>query len=87
MLTIPPVRFSNPQVRWFVSNTVGGPVTFGFLNPSILLPARVVELPDDLREAIAHHELAHVRRRDWLFVLLKKRFAACCGSIRRSGSC
>jgi TonB family protein len=69
MLTIPPVRFSNPRVRWFVSSTVGGPVTFGFLNPSILLPERVVELPDDLREAIAHHELAHVRRRDWLFVL------------------
>jgi TonB family protein len=72
MLTIPPVPFSNPQVRWFVSNTVGGPVTFGFLNPSILLPARVVELDADLREAIAHHELAHVRRRDWLFVLLEE---------------
>jgi TonB family protein len=72
MLTIPPVRFSNPRVRWFVSNTVGGPVTFGFLNPSILLPARVVELDADLREAIAHHELAHVRRRDWLFVLLEE---------------
>jgi TonB family protein len=72
MLTIPPVRFSNPRVRWFVSTTVGGPVTFGFLNPSILLPARVCELPDDLREAIAHHELAHVRRRDWLFVLLEE---------------
>src|SRR3984885_1893694 len=72
MLTIPPVRFSNPRVRWFVSSTGGGPVTFGFLNPSILLPARVVDLPDDLREAIAHHELAHVRRRDWLFVLLEE---------------
>jgi TonB family protein len=72
MLTIPPVRFSNPRVRWFVSSTVGGPVTFGFLNPSILLPSRVVALPDDLREAIAHHELAHVRRRDWLFVLLEE---------------
>jgi TonB family protein len=72
MLTIPPVRFSNPRVRWYVSSTVGGPVTFGFLNPSILLPARVVELDADLREAIAHHELAHVRRRDWLFVLLEE---------------
>ena len=47
-------------------------MTFGFLNPSILLPARVVELDPDLREAIAHHELAHVRRRDWLFVLLEE---------------
>lgn len=72
MLTIPPVPFSNPRVRWFVSNTVGGPVTFGFLNPSILLPARVAELDADLREAIAHHELAHVRRRDWLFVLFEE---------------
>jgi TonB family protein len=72
MMTIPPVRFSNPRVRWFISNTVGGPVTFGFLNPSILLPARVIELDADLREAIAHHELAHVRRRDWLFVLLEE---------------
>lgn len=72
MLTIPPVRFSSPRVRWFVSSTVGGPVTFGFLNPSILLPERVVDLPDDLREAIAHHELAHVRRRDWLFVLAEE---------------
>jgi TonB family protein len=72
MLTIPPVRFSNPRVRWFVSATVGGPVTFGFLNPSILLPARVIELDDDLREAIAHHELEHVRRRDWLFVLMEE---------------
>jgi TonB family protein len=72
MLAAPPVRFSNPRVRWFVSNTVGGPVTFGFLNPSILLPTRVVELDADLREAIAHHELAHVRRRDWLFVLFEE---------------
>ncbi len=72
MLTIPPVPFSNPGVRWFVSTTVGGPVTFGFLNPAILLPARIAELPADLREAIAHHELAHVRRRDWLFVLLEE---------------
>jgi len=72
MLTIPPVPFSNPRVRWFVSNTVGGPVTFGFLNPSILLPARVAELDPDLREAIAHHELEHVRRGDWIFVLAEE---------------
>jgi len=69
MLTTPPVPFSNPSVRWFISSTVGGPVTFGFVNPSILLPTRVAELPADLREAIAHHELAHVRRGDWLFVV------------------
>lgn len=72
MLAHPPVPFSNPRVRWFVSSTVGGPVTFGFLNPSILLPARVLDLPEDLREAIAQHELTHVRRGDWLFVLAEE---------------
>jgi len=69
MLTAPPVPFSNPRVRWYVSSTVGGPVTFGARNPSILLPARVFDLAPELREAIAHHELEHVRRADWLFVL------------------
>jgi TonB family protein len=33
------------------------------------LPERVLELPYKLREAIACHELIHVRRGDWLFVL------------------
>ncbi len=68
--TLPaPVPFSSPVVRWYASATVPGPVTYGWRRPSILLPERVLELPSKLREAIACHELIHVRRGDWLFVL------------------
>ena len=61
--------FGNGKVHWFVSEAVSSPVTFGWTTASILLPARVMELPADLKEAIACHELIHVQRRDWLFVL------------------
>ena len=71
-LARPPVPFESANVKWYVSDTVSGPVTFGWLRPSILLPARVAELPDGLREAIACHELVHVNRRDWLFVLAEE---------------
>jgi TonB family protein len=64
-----PVPFSSPIVRWYASDSVPGPVTYGWRQPSILLPERVMELPCGLREAIACHELIHVRRGDWLFVL------------------
>ena len=68
--TLPaPVPFSSPIVRWYASDSVPGPVTYGWRQPSILLPERVLELPSKLREAIACHELIHVRRGDWLFVL------------------
>jgi TonB family protein len=71
-LTSPPVPFENLGIRWYVSDTISGPVTFGWLRPSILLPSRVCDLPADLREAIACHELVHVRRGDWLFVLVEE---------------
>jgi TonB family protein len=68
--TLPaPVPFSWPMVRWYASDSVPGPVTYGWRRPSILLPERVLDLPSNLREAIACHELIHVRRGDWLFVL------------------
>ncbi len=65
----PPVPFGNGKVHWYVSEAVSSPVTFGWTTASILLPARVMELPADLKEAIACHELIHVQRRDWLYVL------------------
>jgi outer membrane biosynthesis protein TonB len=64
-----PLPLARRQVNWYVSDTVTGPVTFGWLRPSILLPSRVNQLPAELREAIACHELIHVQRRDWLFVI------------------
>ncbi len=50
-----------------VSERVPGPVTFGFRRPLILLPTRVLEMPAASQEAIACHELIHVRRCDWVW--------------------
>ena len=55
--------------RWYLSDSVPGPVTYGWRKPVILLPSRVLDLPAAIREAIECHELIHVRRGDWLFVL------------------
>ena len=69
----PPVApFEQTRVRWYISDSISSPVTFGWLRPAILLPPRVMGLPGTLREAIACHELIHVRRRDWLFVLAEE---------------
>ncbi len=67
----PPVAFGG-SARWYVSDEVSGPVTFGWLRPTILLPKKMLELPAGAQEAIASHELFHVHRRDWLFVMAEE---------------
>jgi len=50
---------------------VSVPVTFGFLKPSILVPLGMLSnLPADQVETILLHELAHIRRNDYLANLL-----------------
>jgi TonB family protein len=51
----------------YVSPDVSGPVTFGFWRPTVLLPARWLDLDAAHQSAILCHELVHVRRKDWLF--------------------
>ena len=64
-----------PQTAWSVeadiriSEAISSPVTFGFLQPVVLLPANFSELDSEIQEAILCHEVLHVRRRDWLFTL------------------
>ena len=48
------------------------PVTFGVSRPVILLPAGFLEMEQKHQEAIACHELLHVRRSDWLFTLFEE---------------
>jgi beta-lactamase regulating signal transducer with metallopeptidase domain len=69
------------DVQWYVSDDVTGPVTFGWRWPSVLLPARIAHLPEDARQAIIRHELIHVERKHWVFVLIG-RF---CGFTRPCG--
>ncbi len=42
------------------------PMTWGWLRPMILLPAESTGWSEDRRRSVLMHELAHVRRRDWL---------------------
>ncbi|PTT92423.1 peptidase M56, partial [Pelomonas sp. HMWF004] len=51
---------------------LAGPVVLGTLRPCVLLPAALLSrLPVDLIEALLAHELAHVRRSDYLANLLQ----------------
>lgn len=55
-----------------VSNAIGSPVTVGALRAIVLLPVSAVTLlgPDEL-EVVLAHELAHVRRADFLWNLVQ----------------
>jgi TonB family protein len=60
-----------PRARFRWSDRLQQPVTLGIRRPLILLPRRFVHLTDDARRAVACHELLHVQRRDWLWVVLE----------------
>src|SRR5579863_1760407 len=55
-----------------ISDKIAGPITFGLRHPLILLPASFLDMEPWAQEAIACHELIHVRRRDWLFTVLEE---------------
>ncbi len=63
------VRQAGTRARLLVSSRVESPVTFGWRNPVVLLPAGFAALPAAAQRGIVCHELLHVRRRDWLFAL------------------
>jgi beta-lactamase regulating signal transducer with metallopeptidase domain len=59
------------KVRAHLSSLVEAPVTLGFLKPIILLPVSMVtQLTTAQIEAILVHELAHIRRKDYLLNLV-----------------
>ncbi len=60
------------SARWLVSDEIASPVTFGWRDPVVLLPARFPDLRGELRDAILCHELVHVERRDWLFTFAEE---------------
>ncbi|HLI94220.1 MAG TPA: M56 family metallopeptidase [Puia sp.] len=58
-------------VKAWLSSLVDVPLTLGLLKPVILLPAAMItHLTPQQVEAILVHELAHIRRRDYLLHLL-----------------
>ena len=62
-----PVSTSSPGVHQ--------PVTFGVAPALVLLPAALLEASPEHRRAVLCHELLHVRRRDWPWVLVEEAVA------------
>lgn len=61
-----------PDARLCLSDAVVSPVTFGTRKPVVLLPAEFPELNDRAQRAIVCHELLHIARHDWLYVLAEE---------------
>ena len=57
--------------RLFFS-TVAGPVTWGWLDPVILLPATFTQMSASTQRLVLCHEFLHIKRRDWLFHMLEE---------------
>jgi protein TonB len=48
------------------------PVTFGIRRPVVVLPESLRGQPQSIRDAVLAHELLHVQRRDWAWVLAEE---------------
>jgi bla regulator protein blaR1 len=60
------------KVGVYISVKITTPITFGFIKPFVLVPASLVTgLSPDMLEAIIVHELAHIRRNDYLMNILQ----------------
>lgn len=57
------------QVRLLEGADSGHLMTWGLLRPTVLLPSRAQDWRADQARAVLSHELAHVRRQDWLWQL------------------
>ena len=54
------------------SPDIDSAVTFGVRRPAILVPGRLLDAPEPHQRAIVAHELHHVARRDWVWVLAEE---------------
>jgi bla regulator protein BlaR1 len=58
-------RFGH-RVRLWRNDAIGAPVTWGIVRPIILVPAGFEALPEESRDAVIRHELAHIQAHDFL---------------------
>lgn len=59
-------------VKLLVSSLIEGPVVIGWLRPVVLVPVSALAgVPPDHIEALLAHELAHIRRHDYLINILQ----------------
>ncbi|MCA9061441.1 MAG: hypothetical protein KDA96_00200 [Planctomycetaceae bacterium] len=58
------------SVRLRLSDSAQVPLTFGFIRPVLLIPHDADNWSDDRKRMVLLHELAHIRRWDWVTQLL-----------------
>ena len=61
--SVPVVAGADVEVR--ISGDIPGPVSFGILQPVILVPESWRAMSPELQNAVVCHELMHIRRHDW----------------------
>ena len=58
------------RVNVRLSNRITVPMVWGFLRPVILLPADADQWQTERLRAVLFHELAHIKRRDWVMQMI-----------------
>jgi TonB family protein len=61
-----------PHAEFRTSTRVAQPATFGVTTPVILLPASFANLEAEEQRAVACHELLHVARGDWRWIVVEE---------------
>ncbi len=61
---------THASIRW--STGAPQPVTFGLLHPIVLLPVSLRSLEPRALRAVVVHELFHVKRRDWAWLVIEE---------------
>jgi TonB family protein len=54
------------------SSDLHHPVTFGLRKPVVLLPDSLRTQPSDIQRAVLAHEMLHVQRRDWAWLVVEE---------------
>jgi TonB family protein len=60
------------RASMLLSGEIDSPVTFGFHSPTVILPLSFQELSEPCQKAVVCHELLHVRRFDWIWIVLEE---------------
>ena len=60
------------RVSLLLSGEIDSPVTFGLHSPKIILPLSFRSLSGPIQKAVLCHELLHVRRHDWILIVVEE---------------
>lgn len=64
------------RVSVLLSPAIHSPVTFGWRSPAVILPLSFRDLSESCKQAVLCHELMHVRRCDWIAILIEESIRA-----------